>query len=369
MQPSLAIDSPAPTPDAAESLLALGLISARDVVDDAVVLRPADGRRSRTLRIERAQGESLFVKRADPDAPSHALAREASVCRLIARSGRPIAQHVPRIVAESTDGRLVTELLQSATCLAEHHGDSASASAALGSATGRLLAMVHELPGAGIGPEPGPALPPVFDLGRPSVDLYCSLSGANLVLLELAQEAGTTDLLAALGEDWRDGPLIHGDVRLSNLLVDDPDSPSPHVWLVDWEYGSEGDPCWDVGCLLAHHLSVWLSSMPHAPADAAAALSGRARRPLEGLQPGMTAAWRAYRDARSSPPADAVRAVRFAGAALIEIGLSLGQQASVPTHSQLRHLQVAHNVLLRPVEAGVHLIGLQPSELIEEDAA
>lgn len=362
MQSALAIDPATRSRGLVDDLLRLGLISAEDVVDDRVAVRPAGGRRSRNLRVERSWGgPSCFVKMADPGAPPERLRHEAGICRRLRRSGRPIAAHVPDVLDEPADGVLVLELLESAVGLPQIHSEAGAdpEPAAVGHAVGRVLALLHEAPGDGWA---GDALPPVFALARPGIALYRSLSGANLACLAAAQDAGTCDLLDELARDWEPSVLTHGDVRLANVMVDRPRSDAPHVWLVDWELAGAGDPAWDLGCLLAHHLSLWLLSISDASHDDSAVLTERAERPLEVIQPGILATWRGYRQAPAGP-ADPLTAIRHAGASMVEIALSLGQEASLPSDTQLLHLQVAHNILARPGDAAAHLMGLTPSDI------
>jgi len=363
-----------PDADVAEAgdLVRRGLVSGSEVVEGAVALHPVGGRRSGNVGIERPSGRSLFVKRSGRGSSPARLAHEAAVSRHLQGPVRgPMAGYLPECLADPAQPDvLVAELLTSAIDLAEHHAGGNASSGALGRAVGGLLATLHGLPvdafAAGLDSRP----PPVFALADPDLELYCSLSAANLACLAEAQEAGTCALLAKLAADWTPRALIHGDVRLANLMVEEPLGAAPRIWLVDWEDAAHGDPGWDVGCLLAHHVSLWLTSLPR-PADLE--LGGeveRAGRPLETLQPYITEAWGSYRAARglgrARARAELAQAIRFAGAALVEIALALGQDGNgTPSRGQLRHLQVAHNVLSRPVEAAVQLMGFSLDDVWE----
>jgi aminoglycoside phosphotransferase (APT) family kinase protein len=354
-----------------EALVRSGLLTTREIVDAEVVVRPAGGRRGRTARIERTRGRSWFLKRPDPRSSPDRRDREEIAYRRLAGSGHLIARHVPELLGVGPyPGSLVLELLEPATNLAQCQARSPQLAVAAGAAAGRALAILHGAP-AGLLGEEG-RLPPAFALARAGVDLYASLSAADLACLAVAQEEGVCDLLDDLARDWSPAALIHGDVRPANVLIDDRDEARPHVWLVDWEHAGRGDPRWDVGCLVAHLLSPWVSSVTQATDWEAAPRASAAQRPLEALTPAIVAAWRAYAGARADEFGDPVHellvTMRMAGACLVEIAMSLGQDAPMATDEQLMHLQAAHNLLLRPAE-GADMLGLTPWAALASETA
>ncbi len=87
-----------------------------------------------------------------------------------------------------------------------------------------------------------------------------------------------------------------------------------------------------------------------------------ARYPLDEMKPATAACWHAYVDARhlddASAARDMIRAVRFAGARLVQTAFEAAQMMQQVMSSTVLHLQLAHNVLQRPQEAAVQLMGL-----------
>jgi hypothetical protein len=120
------------------------------------------------------------------------------------------------------------------------------------------------------------------------------------------------------------------------------------VTLVDWEGAGMGGAAWDVGSVLADYLACWVESLErlHLP---------RVRRPVHAF-------WDAYAAAAglSARAADRLllAAARHAGARLLQTAAEQAQVTLHLTDTTLYTAQVGTNVLLRPAEALVRLLGL-----------
>jgi len=329
-------------------LLAADLIDIEDLMEGGLSISPAGGRGARSLRIEGA-GRRALAKPLTDDARGEA---EAAMWRLVTRRGSPVAAHVPRVI--SVGELLAVELIAPARNLAQLFADAPSSPPDVGAALGRILAALHRPCDADPSPLPLPLRLP--DLG---VDVYATLSGANLELVEEVQAARVEDVLRDLREDWRSIHLIHGDLHPANVVVGPaPAAGEPPLWLVDWEFAGAGEPAWDVACVLAHHLAHWVSSIPEQPGGAGA---DEALCPLERLHHAMGALWSSYvHRVREPEGSDALRTARYTGAALIEVALALGMDAHRMSVRSRRILQLAANVLERPADA-LPLLGLPTS--------
>jgi aminoglycoside phosphotransferase (APT) family kinase protein len=157
--------------------------------------------------------------------------------------------------------------------------------------------------------------------------------------------------------------VMHGDIKSDNVLVVPPaeGQGGSRVRLVDWELAQVGDAAWDVAGMLQDFVMFWVLSMP---GDAASAdeMANRARYPISALQPAVRAFWRAYRDAAGLAAGEAEatlrRAVRFAGARLIQSAYEMGQASHALPRASVLLLQISANLLAQPELGQVQLFGL-----------
>lgn len=160
---------------------------------------------------------------------------------------------------------------------------------------GEALAAIHEAT-ADLGqlpaesrPAPCEDGPPIPDLSSISAEVYAELSPAEIdVVRELQSCEQALVGLRALRHAWSEQCLVHGDVRLANVLVS-----NDRTWLVDWECACAGDPAFDLGGAAADILAA-------GPRTSAGALSA------------LVAAYRTVRPAPSS-----ARVLAYAGAWLV----------------------------------------------------
>lgn len=341
-------------------LIRRGIVEPEEVVRGDILMRPLEGR-NRNLALERAPEPAYLLKRPAAAPGPNRLADEAAAYRLLGRSGERVRALAPRMIeALSDDDMLVLELLPEATSLAKRYARDPPVGEDVGADAGAALGLLRSVPvddRLRVVPRP-----PALRLPDPDYDFYCSLSSANVEILRIVQDDGEmAELLVAVGAEWEPRCLVHGDVRLANIMLWTDAAGASRLSLVDWEFAGLGDPAWDIGCLLAEYASLWLCSIPAVRGVGEPALAGLAKTPLESLHPTIRAAWNGYRRAEDDQPhgpEPLIRCVRFAGAALAQIALSLGQDANRPRANALLHLQVAANVMRDPAAAAVQMLGL-----------
>jgi Predicted choline kinase involved in LPS biosynthesis len=134
------------------------------------------------------------------------------------------------------------------------------------------------------------------------------------------------------------------------------------VKIIDWELAQLGDPCWDVGVFFSEYLSVWLASIPFSQKMALDQSLNLARFPLSKMQPAIQAFWKAY---VLSLKLDSIavtnrllRATQYAGLRLVQTAYERLQNQSSITPLDIYILQLCVNLVTRPVEAVIHLLGL-----------
>lgn len=348
-----------------QSLLERGLLSPADVVDGDLTIYDVS-RRNRNFRVVSGSGPSYLVKQGFGEEGRVTLANEAGVyAALAAAGGARVTRYLPAFHAYDPDaGMIVLELVDSARSLAEHQGRGRF-SQAVARDVGRALGTLHR-ESAGVPEEARRYARPPFALTihRPAVSWLRDLSAANVELIKLIQGApGVPEALDEVRSEWHAQCIVHNDYKADNcVVVRGRDGRGTGVRLVDWEAGGWGDPAWDAGSVLGDYLSIWLTSIPITGSDPPERWPELARFPLERMRPSLRAFWDAYAAATrlDGPAADRmlVRATRLSSARLLQTAFEQTQASSQMTGATMCLCQVGVNVLRRPREAAVRLLGI-----------
>jgi thiamine kinase-like enzyme len=134
------------------------------------------------------------------------------------------------------------------------------------------------------------------------------------------------------------------------------------IKLVDWELAGLGDPSWDVGTVFSEYLNLWLVGTPMTIAVSPEESPILSRYSLARMQPAIRAFWQSYVRQVELEVAKTnerlLRAVRFAGVKLVQNAYEQMQFAPRLTARAVHLLQLSFNVLKRPEEAAVQLLGV-----------
>ncbi|MGS0685529.1 phosphotransferase family protein [Nakamurella sp. GG22] len=357
------------TPEALlQFLRETGRITDRAIVDGELAISDIS-RRNQNYRVIQKDGTSLVIKHdADADGMP-TLEREAAVYKqLNAAADRSVAPMLaPRMIfSDHARSILGLEFIHGARTLREHHSRVGKFSERIASETGRMLAAVHQLT-----PEfPTTAAlerPWVSELHRPNLAVLQAVSVANMQLIKILQRYPEyCQLLDAIADEWMSESLIHMDVKFENWLITQRkgDDRWRHVLLIDWELAGRGDPRWDVGSMFAEYLSTWVNSMPLTGDSTASELAQHARFPLSRMQLAIRSFWASYISfmsvARDQQAEFQMGATRFAALRLLQTAFEQAQHSAQISGSSVYHLQLSRNILARPQEASIQLLGLIP---------
>lgn len=349
-------------------------LSNRVLVEGGVRVSDAS-QRNTNFRVECAGGPSYLVKQGVGNDRIATVGHEAAVYDALeaGASSRRLGRYLPRFFGyEPLESALVLELFPGAETLAERQVRTGRFSLGLARQLGGALAALHS-----ITVEDNPELFGVLgrsmyggsphwtlSVHRPFLRELGMASNANIQTLRIIQRFPDFAVaLDALRREWvgavKHSP-IHCDIKWSNVLVTS--APSPSVRLVDWELARLGDPCWDVGSFFGEYLTFWLLSIPVTGQDPPDRFLNLARYPLDKMRPAIRAFWLEYA-AKSGTPADQLdvlllRSVRYAGARLLQTAYEQGQVSALLTSNIIVLLQLALNILQRPADAALQLLGI-----------
>lgn len=350
-------------------LIERGLITCRQIVDGEVELREMP-RRNANVSVHRSPEPSYLLKRGAREQGVGTVAYEASVLRFIA-SHAPLltAEQLPRVAEyDVAHDVLVLEFLPAARDLRATVALFGPMRPAVSSAVATAVAALHGSLGAqgrqsamrhGIATGP----PPILSLHCPPLDVLQGLSVTNVQLVKALQRfPQVCSILRELAAAWDPKALVHGDLRWDNcLLLDD---GRPQIVLVDWEFARLGDPLWDAGCMLADHLAEWLRSMPATTGADPRELAAMARCPLSAVHPSVAAFWGEYARAAglANDREELATATQYAACRLLEYACEELHRSTGITPVVPHFVQLAANMLERPVEGARELLGLSAAK-------
>jgi aminoglycoside phosphotransferase (APT) family kinase protein len=353
--------------DVVRYLLDRGLLHPRDVVDGAVVVRDASSRNH--IFVVDADDTSFVLKQGMSQEGLTAVAHEAAVYRMLGQLGDRMTRYLPAVWEYDAAGQvLVLGKTPGDRDLRAHQLRTGRFSRALATSTGHALGALHRMTAASA---PVPAMPQerptpwVLAVHQPHLSVFRDASSAALELIRIVQAAPELcDRLDALRREWEPSCLIHRDMKWDNLIAC-PETGRPksgfRLKIIDWEAAQTGDPRWDLGSVFSHYLSLWLFSIPITGQDPPDRFPELARFPLARMQPAMADCWSAYwrRADLDQTYAQCLSAVvGFAAARLVQTAFEAAQTASHLDSGMVLHLQLASNMLNRPLEAAVHLLGI-----------
>lgn len=350
-------------------LLERELVSPQAVVADAITITNVSSR-NRNFRIFVDDGRSFIAKQNEQEANGiGTLGHESAIYELLAhRSAEAFdPAFIPRFFGfDSDQNLLLLELNAKAENLRQIHYRRRRFSTLLARRAGQGLGQLHNVPISSVTTQiEGRCDPLALKLGLPGSSILSQLSGANLGLLRLIQKyPALCQNLADLQNSWVETALIHSDFKWDNCIAfAAPGSErKTKIQIVDWEFAGLGDPLWDVGAVFGDYFGTWLTSMPLLDGNPPERWVDLAAFPLEQMHPAINAFWTAYSAQREFSHVEAeeclIKSVRYSAGRLLESSYEQMQQSATINSYVYCHLQLALNLMERPAEAAVHLLGI-----------
>jgi aminoglycoside phosphotransferase (APT) family kinase protein len=351
--------------DVIDYLVQRGLLQTKRAADGSLVVRDLS-RRNRNFALDcGGDAPSYFLKQGiDADGAATVL-HEAGVYTLFSAPACAMARYLPRLFEyDAGRGVLILELVPGARDFRAHHLHARRFSTTLARGIGDALGVLHSYATAQVRLIHPGATPWMLSIHRPDLDVFREASAASLELIKIIQSTPRFGWhLDQLRSTWQSKSLIHQDLKWENFLAYRPmGSKSTAIKIVDWEALCLGDPCWDIGSVFGHYLSFWLQSIPATSGYLPERFPELARHPLRRMQPAMRACWQAYTRRRGlddgSSAALLLRTASFAAVGLVASAYGAAQMSTDLDSNLILHLQLAMNMLARPGDAAVHLLGV-----------
>lgn len=363
--------------EVASYLLKRKLVSAESIVDGDLVVIDVS-RRNRNYKVISERSPGYLLKQGVGPEGIATLTNEAAVYQLLQsnRSTRGLDCYLPRCYEYDPEEHiLILELQRNGQDLREYHMNQGRFTTSVARNLGDALGMLHRLTKVqeklGEDSQRFSGRPPwILSIHRSDPGIFQRVSNANIQLIRIVQQFPEfCEHLDKLRHDWMVETLIHQDMKWDNCIVfAKPGSQRKSMLkIVDWELANLGDPCWDAGSVFSNYLSFWLLSIPitgEAPPERFIEL---ARYPLEKMQPAIRSFWQAYVQQMELSVATSdewlLRAVQYGGARLVQTAFEQMQMSGQLMGNAVCLLQLSLNILRRPQEALVDLLGLPLRQL------
>lgn len=141
-------------------------------------------------------------------------------------------------------------------------------------------------------------MPFIFQLHKPHPSKLSHISSGGHEFIKHLQSQG--DIMLLFNESqksWVSNSLIHGDIKLDNFIVLNPEHEnSTQLKLVDWEMAQIGDYAWDLAGIFNDFIFWWVISMPDnlSPEE----MVQKAKFPFNKLHPAINIYWTSYCETR-----------------------------------------------------------------------
>ena len=358
--------------DVAPLLLSLGFINEEHVVDGGLDIINVS-RRNRNFKVLSENGSCFLVKQGVGVEKMRTVAHEAGIYQFFQSmiGSKRFSRFLPHYYAYyPEDCVLILELVKNAQSLKEFYVQNSRFPKYSGRNLGNILGILHNITRSNdirhaYEQQFTSKLPFGLSLHHPDLNLLQFCSQASIELIKIIHQSDEfCNLLDELGEEWRVECVIHGDIRWDNfsMVSISPPGGKMNLKLIDWELTSLGDPCWDVATVFCEYLSFWLQSAPISGESPPEEYLKFAKYPLEKMQPAIRAFWDTYTSCLrlDSNRSDEwlLRAVRYTAARLIQTAFEWVQLATRVTDQAVILLQVSQNMLIRPREASIQLLGI-----------
>lgn len=316
-------------------------------------------RRNLNFKIINERGPSYLLKQGIGKSNWQTLKRELDVYQYF-KENDVLQAFVPNCYRYDNEQHIIIlEFLKNARTIRQHHMMLGRFPIYLAHMLGSMIGTLHYLTqdiktNDSLKQSFAGTLPFIFSIHQPDFRQFHQFSNANVELIKIIQSTREYKICLQENADrWQQEALIHGDIRWDNCLVcAGASGAKPRLKLIDWEYASLGDTCWDLGTVFSEYLNTWLLSVPVFDDKPSVEL---AQFPVEKMQPAFRAFWSAYKKHVRLQPLEEknklIKTIQYTGVKLLQSNYEKLQSLHQITNVAIYSLQLSLNMMRRPEEA------------------
>lgn len=211
-------------------------------------------------------------------------------------------------------------------------------------------------------------LPFIFNLYKPHPSRLSYLGGGGYYFIEqLQQQQDIMMVFNKIPTIWKKNALIHGDIKLDNFIVLDPENKaSSTIKLVDWEMLQFGDTAWDLAGVFNDFIFWWIITMPDN--KSAEEMIKNARFPFHKLHPAINLFWDSYCETltlNNQKNSELLKKViLFTGFRLLQTSFEIASKFNeMPSIAEV-FLNLGKSIIRKPESSQENLFGILKKETI-----
>ena len=355
--------------DMVHYLIGRGVVNKSSIIDGDITIVDII-RRNKNIKVQLPNENGYFIKQAN-NTDFHSketLSREAK-CYLLSNSDDqflPLKNLMPSFVDyNSTDNILIIELLSNSENLKELHYRLGNFDEENAAKVGEILGNYHktyskEKYNFTDNKEFPELMPWIFSFPDQGQNQFPQFSKGNQEIQNIINRyPDFKEKLIELKKEWQFNGLIHGDLKLDNIVIHQDANGDSVIKIVDWELIAFGDIAWDVASIFQAYLTFWILNLQKQNFGNQNEANSSNQFSLPSMQDAINSFWKAYviNSAIEKERVDQflMLCVRYSAVKMIQAALESSYYSNNINQDIINTLQASLNILSDPNHAIIEL--------------